>query len=256
MVASRLSIADFRSRLAAVQAEGQRLRIAAFVPYTPTVCGFALRPLTLTTYTHLQGWGNAFVCGGPITFKDVAQFIWVHHPAFGQHAHRARRRIFRQTLARLTPHCPMINGLLHTFAPLLSGAARRSPWYSPLPIVAALCRGLRQRTSAERFEAAVAEIREQVRQATHDFPAGGEDDKPLPHALFPQFVSLLVRGYDLDFTTARQLTADLPLRQLMQFIREIIHRLSQGKDKLLTPQEAAVWADYLEHQTLAAQSAG
>jgi hypothetical protein len=161
----------------------------------------------------------------------------------------------RRTLGRLTPHFAMLNGLLCTFAPILSGAARLSPWWSPLPLLAALCRRLRQRTATERFEDAVAEIREQVRQATHDFPAGDEDAKPLPHALFPQFVSLLVRGYEVDFLTARDLAAEMPLRQLMQFVREIIHRLSQGKDKLLTPQEAAVWADYLEHQTQAVQAA-
>ncbi len=215
------AIAAFRARLAAAQAAARSLRLAAFVDYEPLVCGLRLRPVTLRTYTLLLAWRNAFVVGGPVTIKDIVQFVWAHHPRFSQFAERDRARVQRQCFRAL-----------------------HLGWF-------------RRRYSPAAFTAAIAEIRRIVHEALADFPAGSDDAEPLPHALAPQLVSLLLRGHPgaLDFTAACHLVNTLPLARLMQFIREILHRLSQGKDALLTPDEARVWHDYLDHQNLPAPAA-
>lgn len=240
--------AEFREQLAAAQATAHRLRIAAFVDYAPLVCGVALRPVTLRTYTLLLGWGNAFVCGGPVALKDIVQFIWAHHPAFGQFATRDRRRVVRRVEAELRPAFPTLSAVSRTLTPFLA----RGRWFARQ--VARATRHFIRPTAAELTLAAIAEIRRILHEALHDFPPGDDDAPPSPYALTPQFVSLMVRGYSLDFPTARSLVSDLPLKELIEYIREILHRLSRGKDKLLTAEEARVWCAYLDYQNAAAAS--
>ena len=227
-------ILAFQRRLAEVHQAAAARRTAAFVDYAPLVCGLALQPLTLRTYTLLLAWRNAFVCGGTVALKDIVQFVWVHQPEFGQFAHGPRRRLTRRVWRALHPRLPTLNTVIRFLAPL-----PRFRWLRPL------CR----RTAAERHALAIAEIRRLVAEALADFPPPTADSPPAVCALTPQFVALLVRGYACDFDTARRLVAALPLAQLMQYLREILHRLSQGRDKLITPEEAAVWADYLGYKT-------
>ena len=235
-------VLEFRARLDAAQETVRRLRVAAFVDYAPVVCGLPLRPITLRSYTLLLAWRNAFVSGGPVGLKDIVQFVWLHSPAFGQFAHRARRRVARRVWWSLHPVLPAFNDALGIM--------------SLLPRFRWLAR-FRRATAAERSAAAVADIRRLVQEALHDFPAGDEEADPLPFALAPQLVSLLVRGYPgaLDFRGARELVDTLPLCQLVEFVREVLHRLSQGRDKLLTPDEVLVWRDYLAHQNAAPAAA-
>lgn len=234
--------AEFRARLAAVQAESRRLRLEAFVPYAPLLCGLRLRPITFPSYLTLLAWRNAFVTGGPVELKDIVQFVWCHHPAFDQFAPAARRAVARRVDRCLRPRFPTLNQLVHFF--------------SPLPRFRWLAR-FRRPTEADRTAAVVAEIRRLVREALHDFPAAGgeEDEAPMPFALQPQLVSLLMRGHALPFAEAVRQVTQLPLKELLQYIREILHRLSHGKDKLLTPEEARVWADYIDHKTEVARLA-
>jgi hypothetical protein len=233
-------IADLRRRLTNVRAETHRLRLMAFVDYSPVVCGVALRPMTLRSYTLLCAWDNAFVVGGPVEIKSIVQFIWAHHPDFAQHAHTARRRVALAIDRALRPRLPTLNALICFFAPFV-------------PCLRRFCRP----TAAELIAAAIAEIRRLVNESLHDFPIGGnasEDSSspdeappsdPLPFALPAYFVGLLVRAYGLPFVEARQLVMDLPLKELLEYTREAIHRLSNGKEPLLTRDEAAVWWDYL-----------
>lgn len=228
-----------RARLAAAQLAARDLRTAAFVRYTPLVCGHRLTRLTLPTYTTLLAWKNAFVCGGPIAFKDLAQFVWLHHPAFDQFAEARRRAVFLAIDRALTPAHPILGPLARFATPQL---ARRG-WF--VRQCARFTRRWLCPTAAELRADAIAEIRRLVHEATHDFPPGDDDGDPTPYALQAQLVSFLLRGYDLDFHTAAELVATLPLAELNQYVREIVHRLSKGKASLLTPAEAAVWRDYL-----------
>lgn len=250
------STADFRARLAAVNATTRQLRIAAFVDYAPFVCGIALQPVTLRSYNLLLGWNNAFVSGGAVTAKDIAQFVWLHHPEFGQFAEKSRRRVFRQIDSALRPALPGINALAHIFFPLVAGVAARRRFPVILSPLAFILRRIVRPTAEERYHAAVAEIRRILNESLHDFPISGDEDDPLPYALSPQLVSLMVRGYGLEFETARRLVSELPLKELLEYIREVVHRFSKGKDKLLTAAQARVWEDYLEFKNEAANTSG
>jgi hypothetical protein len=231
---------EFRQRLADVESRVRQLRLEAFVDYAPVVCGVRLRPLTLPTYTTLLGFKNAFVCGTEIELKHIVQFVWLHHPEFGQFNVAGLRTVARAVSRSLTPFSPWVTKSARFFLPFLS---RR--WWL-IPVVWPLRFFARCATHEELLAAAIDEIRRLVHEATHDFPCSGDDEKPAPYALTAGIVSLLHRGYSMDFTSARALASTLPLKQLLEFVREVLYRASQGKDKLLTAAEAKVWADWLD----------
>jgi len=221
-----------------VRESAQRKRAAAFVDYRPIVCGVALEPLTLPRYTTLLAWKNPFIVGGAVDFTALVQFVWLHHPAFaqpvgeqGRVVRRELTRLTRRIHARITPRFPLLNQIFRFLA--------------PLPRFRFLSRFCRP-TFAENFSAAVSEGRRIVDEAMWDFPAGGDDAEPLPFAQKPQLVSLFTRGHNLSFAEAAALVDTLPLKQLVEYLREILHRLSRGREKLLTAEEARIWADYLE----------
>lgn len=230
----------FRRRLEAVQAEQHAARVAAFVDYTPVVCGFRLEPLTLRTYTLLLSWGNPFVCGGPVEFAHLVQFIWVHQPDFSQFNQAGRRRVVRLLDRALSPRFPTLNRVCFFL--------RAMPGWR-------WCRHLVRADATERRTEAVEECRRLVREALRDFPSPGDDAPPAICALMPQLVALFVRSYGVDFFQAVSLVQQLPLRQLVQYLRESQHRLSLGREKLLTAEEAKVWSDYLGYRNAPASAA-
>lgn len=223
--------AALRQRMEDVRSRSARLRTEAFVDYAPRLCGFALQPITFLSYQRLVAFNNAFVTGAPVDLRSIFQFVWVHHPAFSQHADRARRRVFRRVWRSLHPRLPTLNAAL-----LALRGLPRLRWLSRLV----------RPTAAECQAAAIAEIRRLVHEALHDFPAPGDDARPSPYAGYPHYVSLLERAHPMSFAEARVLVDHAPLKQLVQWVREAIDRLSRGKDKLLTAEEARVWADWLD----------
>ncbi len=247
-------IATFQKRLGDVQADLRTRRAAAFVDYAPEICGLKLRPVTLKTYTQLVAFGNGFVTGTHAGFKDIFQFCWIHHPEFGQFADEARLRVLAQVHAGLTPRRPQLNAVLAVVHPILMAAIARGQWAKLLIPFAWGCKKLREPSSAELTATAVVEIRRVLTEALQDFPIPGDDATPLPYSQKPLLVALITRAYPIDFATASQLVDEMPLKQLVEYLREMLHRLSNGKDKLLTREEAAVWSDYLAFKT--AQEAG
>lgn len=222
---------SLRQRMRELQASSRQLRVESFVDYTPTVCGISLRPITYRTYLHLVAFNNGFVCSGQIDLRSICQFVWVHHPKFGQHAHAARKRVFRRVVRSLQPRFPVINSLA-----LVLRAVPRLRWL----------RHLVRPTAEERLAAVVADIRQLVHEALHDFPvADGEDDAP-PLASYPHFVSLLERSHALTHAEACALVDRAPMKELVQWIREALFRLSKGREKLLSAEEAAVWSEWLD----------
>lgn len=183
-----------------------QLRAEAFVNYIAEIGGIRLRPLTLATLTILQAWRNPFVLGLPgADFNAVFQFIWVHHPDYGQFAAEQRESVLQQFRASLGDKSHL----------------------------------------AERLEESAATVRRLIDEAMHDFPGADPDSSPAPFSLHPSIVNLLMRGYDLSFAEANALMETLPLKQLVQYMRESLHRLSNGRNKLVPRSEAAVWSDYL-----------
>ena len=234
------TLADFRARLAAAQANARRLRAEAFVRYQPEVAGHVLAPVTLDTYNLLVGWENPFVVGGECDEVALHQFIWCHSPDFGQFAHAARRRSLRRMLVALHPRHPFRGGLARFAAPFgaargLTGwfARRLRPWCEP--------------TAEELAAAAIAECQRLVAEAIGEFPTSrpGPEAAPveaLPFALQAQILNLLRRELGLPFAETRA----LPLKELAQHLRELTWTASGGKAALLTPAEASVWAEYQE----------
>lgn len=238
MVADPQVIA-YQRQLAEVQAQASARRLAAFVDYQSVVCGLPLQPLTLRTYTLLSAWGNAFVRGTPVTFKDIVQFVWVHQPAFHQFNVRGRRAVSRRLWSALRPAYPTLNSIFRFLRCL-----PRCRFFRHLVVP----------TKGERYAAAIAEIRRIVQEATADFPPGSDDAPPAICSLTPVFVNLMIRGYGLDFAAAEHRVAHLPLKQLVQYLRETMHRLSKGQDKLLTAEESRIWSDYLGYKTQQAEA--
>jgi hypothetical protein len=226
---------ELRERLAAVQTRLTQARNDAFVDYTPVVCGLALRPITQRSYRQLIAWQNGFVTGGPVDFKAIAQFIWAHHPEFSQFPGAVRRRVFRCIDRELHPRFPTLIALARFFRPF----APRSPvlrWFATME------------DAADRHATVIGEIRRLAHEAIRDFPCSGADENAAPFAQLPSMVSLLERAHTISFSEALAVVETAPLRQLVEYLREAIHRLTQGKDKLLTAEESRVWADWLDHK--------
>jgi len=238
----------FQQRLAEVQKDLRQRRAAACVHYEPSVLGFVLKPITFSSYGLLLAMNNAFAVGGAVGFHDIFQFIWVHRPEFGQYADRERMALLKKVNRAIHGRFPQLNAFANVFYPAAL-AARRSKIGLPFLPIAFFLGKIRRPPANENYLQAIGTIREIFDEALHDFPRGGDDSSPLPYAVRPQIISLLQRGYGLDFVSAGKLVDTLPLKELVQHLREVIHRLSGGKDKLLSSAEAKVWADYLAYKT-------
>lgn len=229
---------DLRDRLAAAQAQARRLRCEAFVRYTPIIAGQRLHPLTLERYNHLLAFENPYVTGGPATLEDLCAFVWIMHPDFGQFAHRARRRVLRATLRALQPRTPRLTALARLWLPVL----HRRPGLFARLLRAALRPLAARPTAAELLATASETAAHLITTALQDFPTdSAPDGQPLPYALQAQILNLMRRELGLPFAETRH----LPLAELAQHLREILHRATEGKAPLMTPAESAVWRDYL-----------
>lgn len=218
---------DHRTLLHEAQARARRLRCEAFVNYAPILAGTAIRPITLESYNHLLAFESPYVTGGEPGLEDMFAFLWVHHPDFGQAHDRARRCALRAFLRHVTPRWPTLNGFIRFLA--------------PFPRFRFLRRFIRP-THAERVAEVDAEIRRLLTEALGEFPSGPADETPLPFSFQAQVLNLMRRELHLTFAETRA----LPLKQLAQHLRELIHTASAGRALLLTPEEAAIWRDWLD----------
>lgn len=203
------------------------MRCEAFVNYAPTVAGERLRPITLDSYNALVAFGNAFVTGEGIGFEDVANFVWLHSPAFGQFAREEKAQTTRRVARALTPRFPTLN-LLAAF-------------FSQFPRFRFLRHCVRP-TEGELFMAAVAEIRRLLIEATGDLPTSDGEGEPLPFAFQAYVLNVFRRDLGMAFDETRA----IPLKQVAEHFREILHHASGGKAILLTRDEAAIWREYLK----------
>ena len=242
----------FRDRLIAAQEAAAKLRAEAFVRYSPVVCGQALRPLTLETYNLLVCWRNPFVCGGAVTFDAIFQFIWAHHPAFGQFAHEDRHEVMRAVVRSLEPRFPTLGAVSRLVIPVIA----KKRWWVRIPCSFAFQRFITP-TYEERVAEAINEIRRIIHEGLAEFPTetrtaadkSGAPGEPLPFSLQAQVLALMRRELGLSFDETRH----LPLKELSQHLRELTWTLSRGKAVLMTPAEATVWREYLDAETKASQ---
>jgi len=85
--------------LAAHRARLAEHRATAFIRYQPVIAGLRLRPVSLHSLDCLA----AFHCDlGRGSFEDLAIFVWVHHPAFGQFAWFHRGVVYARLRLRLS----------------------------------------------------------------------------------------------------------------------------------------------------------
>lgn len=214
-------------RLRAAQEKAAQMRAEAFVDYWPVIAGERLRPITLASYNTLAAMGNGFVTGAGAGLVDIVNFIWLHHPHFGQFNRRDKARVSRRVVAALSPAFPAINGAVRVLCQLPG-------W-----------RGLRRlaRPTAEELRGeAAAEIARLLREACGDLPRGEGEGEPIPFAQAAHMLNFFRRELGMTFAE----TLALPLKQLAQHYRELIHHGSRGKAVLLTPEEAAIWREHLD----------
>lgn len=76
-----------------------RHRGRAFIRYTPVVAGLRLRRVSLRTLDRLREFGCDLARGD---FEDLAIFVWVHSPHFGQFAAWRRRLVTTWLSLRLS----------------------------------------------------------------------------------------------------------------------------------------------------------
>jgi hypothetical protein len=209
-----------------------RLRCEAFVEYTPEVCGLRLKPVTLDSFNALDAFGNAFFHGGAIKFEDIANFVWLHHPDFGQFNLEEKARVTCAVYRYLNPRFWRLNELVW-FASTLP----RFRWM----------RHFRRPRAADRQSETVEEIRRLMLEAMSDMPAGDDDDhderssEPMPFSFQAFILNTFKRHLGLSFAETRA----LPMRQLAEHYRELLHHRSNGKALLLTREECKIWAEDL-----------
>lgn len=219
-----------------------RHRSAAFVRYLPAVAGFRLRPVSLRSLERLA----AFECDlGRGAFEDLAVFVWIHHPAFGQFAGVRRWLVTRRLRWRLTARWPRLAGLL-LFAGKLLGACQGWRWLLGrllLGLAWLVTGGGAAPDTAERLAAALGEARREFARARTDWPAG--DDSGSAAALpcsFTAFVLNQVKGRHPQLTADEIL--DWPLVELVQWLRAILHERNP-RQELIDATEAALLAEAL-----------
>jgi hypothetical protein len=211
-----------------------RLRAEAFVDYAPEVAGVTLRPMTLATFNRLLAFESPFVCGGPVDFRAIAVFVWVHHPLFSQFAVRSKERALRAVWRALHPRAPHLNLFLR-FAAQFPGWRWLRHWT--------------RATAEERMAEAIMEIRRLVDEAMHDFPLPSDDARDLPPVtLQAQILNSMRRNLDMTY----QETEDMPLKKLVQLVREDLYFRANGKTMaLMSRQEASIIREHLQAREVA-----
>lgn len=242
---------SFAEKLAAARSRVARLRSEVFVDYTPRVCGIDLEPLSLKSYSRLLAFESPFLWGGPIALEDIAVFVWVHRPEFGQHAVVARRRIFRRVAASIEPRFPRCNAVGHLLLGLLQAQLPRSRNWSLRRLAAKALQSWLRPPLSVGYDSAVSEIRRLVAEALLDFPksldAENEDaGRQLPAqgpsvAMQAHFINTLVR--DLGLRPIEIET--MPLRRAIQHYRDCLVSKGVKGLALLHPEEAQVWREEL-----------
>lgn len=198
--------------------------------YAPEVAGVVLQPMTLATYNRLAAFRSPFVVGGPVDFAALFVFVWVHHPSFGQFASAAKRRALRTVWRALNPRLPNLNAFVRF-------AAQFPGWR--------WLRRFARATAEERLAEAVTEARRIADEAMHDFPLGSDDDAdrgPSPVTLQAQLLNTFRRELAMSYAE----TEALPLKKLVQLLRETVHHRTGGKGlSLITRTEAALIREHL-----------
>jgi hypothetical protein len=241
----------FADKLAAARASVAKMRSEAFVDYQPCVCGLYLEPVSLRTYSRLLAFDSPFLWGGPVRAEDIAVFVWVHRPEFGQHAAKNRQNVFMAVMRALKPRFPAINEFLHLMLVLLKLTAKGSRW-GWRGITARIISKLVTDSEATRCQEAVATIRRLISEALIDFPKASEgDDEEAGQsnvtaqgpsvAMQAQFVDTLAR--DLHFSPEEVET--MPLRRAVQHYRYCLVASGAKGLALLHPEEAKVWREVL-----------
>ena len=226
---------NLAEELKRAQETAARARAEAFVDYAPTVAGETLRPITLRSYATLVATGNGFVTGAPLSFNDLVNFVWIHSPQFGQFNRRAKRRLTRRVFFRLNPLLSWFNE-----GARIAATFPRFRWL----------RHLAGPTAHELQSEAVAEAARLIAEARGDFPTSDSDSgEPAPFATQAHILNLFRRELGMTFEE----TLSIPMKQLTQHYREIIHHSSRGKAVLVTPAEADVWRRHLDAVALAAR---
>lgn len=214
-------------RLALAQAAARRTRCEAFVNYAPTVAGEVISPITLASFTALQATQNGFVTGEGAGLIDIVNFIWIHSPDFGQFRRAEKRRLTRRVVDALSPAFPAINGAVRVLM--------------QFPRLRAL-RWLARPTGEELAAEAAGEIMRLLYESKGEFPTSDNPGEPLPFAQPAHFLNLFRRELGMSFAE----TNALPLKQLAQHYRELVHTGSQGKTLMLTAAEAEIWREHLQ----------
>lgn len=223
-------------RLQEAQQRATRARSEAFVNYTVKVCGLRLKPITIETFNALDAFGSAFFSGGPVTFIDIVNFIWIHHPAFSDEARAEKARVSRHVWRYLHPRLSGLNDLV---------------WFaSTLPRFRWMRIFRRPQANALQDET-VEEIRRLVREAVNDMPTGDDDGgEPMQFSFEAYILNLFHRQLGMSFAETRA----LPMKQLAEHYREIIHFMTKGKALLITREEVEIWREDLAAKTAVAQA--
>ena len=233
---------DLHQEMRLVRAASAQLRREAFVPYRATVCGILLEPITLRTHALLVALGNGFVSAGGGTIEDIANFIWIHQPDFGQLNRRGRRRVYRRVSRHFFPGLHRLNDLLRGLRPML-------PLWSRRAITVAT-----RDTVDERFKAAISEIYRLLREAVEDMPIGERVDpektEPPLFAWQARIYNSLRRTLNMPYGEAES----MPLKQLAQLVRETIDHRSEGTAMQSPSREAELIAEDLRRAPEAAQA--
>jgi hypothetical protein len=229
--------------LAAHRAAVAAHRAAAFIRYTPTLAGFRLRPISLRTRDRLVAFGVDLNRG---RFEDLADFIWLHHPAFGQFASIRRSLFIARLRFRLTPRYPHLGAFLVFAGKLLSAGSRWRRWaFAPVRAAAWLVTGGGQPVTGEaRLAAALAEARALWTRAHFDWPAGDDSGAaPDPRCSFTATVLHALKGRHAELTADEIL--DWPMVELVQWWRALIAE-RDPRGTLLDATEARLLAEGLD----------
>ncbi len=237
--------------LAAHRARQAAHRTAAFIRFVPTVATVRLRPVSLRTRDRLAAFG---VDLGRGAFEDLAGFVWLHHPAFGQFAWCRRLMIIAGLRWRLTPACPRLGVFLLFAGKLLSAGAPWRRWaFAPVRWAAQLVTFGRPCSATERLAAAVAEARQLYAHAHFDWPAGDDgDDARDPSCSVAASVLHVLKGRHPGLTADEIL--DWPLVELVQWWRALLIERNP-RITLLDLEEARLLAVELQDPASSSQAA-
>lgn len=219
---------ELQTKLRVTQRRMSRLRCEAFIDYTPVICGIELRPISLAIYNRLAAFESPFVCGGPVNLQALVDFCWCSHPLFSQTSQIERKRVLRRVYRHVHPHSTGWNGMLLVYCRFKRLRwLKRFTWPTP----------------SERFVLATDEARRLVAEAMHDFPKSSDDGTaPAPIALQAQILNTFKRNLGLSYEE----TENMPLKRLVQLMRESMYASTGGKGlSLISHEEAELTREFL-----------